>query len=88
VAAPGDRAPLRRAFVTAGLLLFIALVAVGLYGWFAFGDMGMTASGYLALALGVIGTLALAIGLMTLVYFSNRYGYDDEAGGGDSDHRE
>jgi hypothetical protein len=81
--APGPGTPQRRAVVTAGLLLVASLVAIVLYAWFSFGDMEMTVSGYFALALGIIGTMALAVGLMTLVYFSNRYGYDEQVGSGD-----
>jgi hypothetical protein len=78
--APGENAPQLRAVVTAGLLIVGSLVAIGLYAWFSFGDMAMTTSGYIALALGVIGTMALAIGLMSLVFFSNRSGYDAQVG--------
>ena len=67
---------------TAGLLIAGSLLFIGLYAWFSFGDMAMTLSGYIALALGIIGTMALAIGLMSLVFFSNRYGYDEQAGRG------
>jgi hypothetical protein len=78
------RAQQRRALATAGLLLVASLVFIGLYAWFSFGDMAMTAGGYVALALGSIGTIALAVGLMSLVFFSNRYGYDERAGRGDA----
>jgi hypothetical protein len=78
-----EAAALRRAFVMAGILIVGALAAIGVYAWFSFGDMAMTTSGYIALALGVIGTMALAVGLMSLVYFSNRYGYDDDVGRSD-----
>lgn len=80
---PGQRASQRRAIVTAGLLIVASLVAIGLYAWFSFGDMAMTTSGYIALALGIVGTMALAIGLMSLVFFSSRYGYDEQVGRGD-----
>ena len=79
---PGG-APQRRALITAGLLIVASLIAIGLYAWFSFGDVAMTTSGYIALALGIIGTMALAIGLMSLVFFSSRYGYDDQIGVGD-----
>jgi hypothetical protein len=78
-----ESAARRRALTTAGLLIVASLVAIGLYAWFSFADAAMTTSGYIALALGIIATMALAIGLMSLVFFSNRYGYDDEVGGGD-----
>jgi hypothetical protein len=80
---PGRGASQRRAIATAGLLIVASLIAIGLYAWFSFSDMAMTTSGYIALALGIAGTMALAIGLMSLVFFSNRFGYDEQAGGGD-----
>ena len=82
-AEPERGAPQRRALATAGLLVVASLVAIGLYAWFSFGDMAMTTSGYIALAFGIIGTMALAVGLMSLVYFSHRYGYDEGTGGGE-----
>jgi hypothetical protein len=78
------RAAQRRALATAGLLIVFSLVFIGLYAWFSFGDMAMTAGGYIALALGSVGAIALAVGLMSLVFFSNRYGYDEQVGRGDS----
>jgi hypothetical protein len=39
----------------------------------------MPASAYVFMALGVVLSLALGIGLMALVFYSNRHGYDDEA---------
>jgi len=80
---PGRGASQRRAIAIAGCLIVASLVAIGLYAWFSFGDMAMTTSGYIALVLGIAGTMALAIGLMSLVFFSNRYGYDDQVGGSD-----
>ena len=44
------------------------------------GDVEISVQGYLALAGGVAVTLALGVGLMWLVYYSHRRGYDDEAG--------
>jgi hypothetical protein len=42
----------------------------------------MSEGGYVALALGILGTAALAGGLMALLFYSQRRGYDDAAGGG------
>jgi hypothetical protein len=41
------------------------------------GGPGMNANGMTALILGGIGTLALGGGLMALVFYSSRRGYDD-----------
>ncbi len=43
------------------------------------GGPGMNANGVIALILGGIGTLALGGGLMALVFYSSRRGYDDAA---------
>ena len=50
------------------------------YVWSELGDVEISMQGYLALAGGVAVTLALGVGLMWLVYYSHRRGYDDEAG--------
>jgi hypothetical protein len=36
----------------------------------------MTGAGYVAMTLGIVATLALGIGLMALMYYSNRSGRD------------
>ena len=36
----------------------------------------MTGAGYVAMTLGVVATLALGVGLMALMYYSNRSGRD------------
>jgi hypothetical protein len=42
----------------------------------------MSEGGWVALVLGVLATLALGIGLMALVFISNKRGYDDPGGDG------
>jgi len=44
------------------------------------GAVDMTPAGYVALILGGLGTLGLGIGLMALVFYSHRKGFDDRAG--------
>ena len=63
-------------------LAVASVVVIGLAAWMAgtwvdFGDAGMSAAGWFALALGVFMTLALGIGLMALVFISHRHGYDE-----------
>ena len=60
--------------------LLIAAGAVAWWGWNQLADVEMGIHGYIALALGVIATLGLGMGLMWLVYYSDRQGFDDEAG--------
>jgi hypothetical protein len=79
-----DQAPsprFRFVLAAAGLLAVAGLVALGVYTWQSLGDVEMDATGYIALVAGVIGTVALGGGLMTLLFYSQRHGYDDAAGG-------
>lgn len=65
------------------LLALAALAAVGglsAYTWISMGDVEISWMGLFAMGLGVVFSLGLGIGLMALVYFSNKRGYDDEAG--------
>jgi hypothetical protein len=60
--------------LAAGLVALVAVDrAIG------FSDFEMGAHGWIALALAVVLTLALGIGLMALVFLSARRGYDDRA---------
>jgi hypothetical protein len=46
--------------------------------WSAIGVSEISLAGWLAMALGVLFSLGLGVGLMALVFFSNRRGYDDQ----------
>ncbi len=72
-----------------GPLATIALVAVPLFailaaaGWFAAGawvslkGAPVPATGYFAMALGIVFSLVVGCGLMALLFYSNRHGYDE-----------
>lgn len=60
------------------VVVAIAAVVAGL--WAQVGDSEISAAGWLAMALGIVATLALGIGLMALVFISNRRGYDEGTG--------
>jgi hypothetical protein len=70
-------------------LLFLSLFGLlGLAAWFAastFMHIGggdpIPLYGYVAIAGGVLFSLAVGGGLMALVFYSNRHGYDDLSGG-------
>ena len=64
------------AAAVAGVIVIVigALIAVL---WTSIGDSEISAAGWLAMGLGVSVTLALGIGLMALVFISNRRGYDE-----------
>jgi len=66
------------------VLLLIALFALlGLAVWFAgatwerFAGEAMPAYGYVAMAGGVLFSVLVGGGLMALVFYSSRHGYDD-----------
>jgi hypothetical protein len=63
------------------MVIAIAVVlAVGLViaaEWAGIGDSDISSAGWLAMGLGVIVTFALGVGLMALVFVSNRRGYDE-----------
>jgi hypothetical protein len=57
----------------------VALLGFAFWGAFSGGDSWqMNAHGWFALALGVVLTVALGVGLMALVFFSARRGFDDD----------
>jgi hypothetical protein len=70
-----------------GILALFAMLAASLY--FAFGlgiDLeapDMPVELYVAMALGVLFSVLIGAGLMALVFYSSRHGYDDRASGTD-----
>jgi hypothetical protein len=61
-------------------LLSLSAIAVAVYAWISMGEVTMTTGGYIALIAGGVATLGLGIGLMALVFYSNRHGFDERAG--------
>ncbi|HTJ65281.1 MAG TPA: hypothetical protein VL899_15885 [Alphaproteobacteria bacterium] len=66
------------------VIVLAAILAAVLYStanvWMSIGGgAGMNGNGVAALIIGGIGTLLLGGGLMALVFFSSRRGYDDAA---------
>ncbi|SFO95567.1 hypothetical protein SAMN05216330_105130 [Bradyrhizobium sp. Ghvi] len=67
-------------FVVAVLLtLFVGTVFVCYLGWTSAAGADVPASGYIALVIGVTCSLAVGFGLMALVFYSSRAGYDEPA---------
>lgn len=61
-----------------------ALIGVSLFAvdrWQSLADVEVSTAGTVALALGLIVTFGLGVGLMALVFYSSRKGYDDAASG-------
>jgi formate hydrogenlyase subunit 3/multisubunit Na+/H+ antiporter MnhD subunit len=62
-------------------ILSLSMFAVAAYLWMSLGDVEMSGTGIVALIGGGLATLGLGVGLMSLVFYSNRKGYDERAGG-------
>ena len=58
-------------------VLVIVLAVIGIEFWNGIGDSDISAAGWVAMGIGIVLTLALGIGLMTLVFISSRRGYDE-----------
>jgi hypothetical protein len=63
------------AVIAAAVVLIIGIVIAA--EWTGIGDSDISGTGWVAMGLGVIVTLALGVGLMALVFISNRRGYDE-----------
>ena len=59
------------------LALLAGAVFVGHYGWVSAGDVAMPPWGWLMLGLGVFFTILVGCGLMALVFYSSRKGFDE-----------
>jgi hypothetical protein len=59
------------------LSLLVATGIVGYFGWIREGGADVPTSGYAAMALGLIFSLAVGFGLMALIFYSSRKGYDE-----------
>jgi hypothetical protein len=60
-------------------LSILAATAVAIALLLAFGELGLGLHGSIALVLGVLVTMAIAMGLMGLMFLSSRSGRDDQA---------
>lgn len=65
--------------VTLGVAALVAVAVVVAEFWSGIGDSEISLAGWFAMGLGIVVTLALGIGLMSLVFYSNRRGYDETA---------
>ncbi len=61
--------------IAATVVIAVIAAVVGL--WAEVGNVAISVGGWIAMGLGVLVALALGIGLMALVFFSSRYGYDE-----------
>ncbi|MCL8483946.1 MULTISPECIES: hypothetical protein [Bradyrhizobium] len=65
------------------IVILVALLGasgfVAYLGWTLGSGAEVTTAGYVAMALGVVASLAVGVGLMGLVFYSSRRGYDEPA---------
>jgi hypothetical protein len=59
------------------LLLLVASVVTAYLGWTLGDDVALPLSDYVAMALGVVFSLGFGVGLMALLFYSSRNGYDE-----------
>jgi len=67
------------------LAVWIALLGASVFMavqvWNGLRDVELSTTAYIGMAIGTVATLGLGGGLMALVFYSSRHGYDDRAGG-------
>jgi hypothetical protein len=64
--------------VAAAAIVVAVLIGIAAQNWQSIGPSGISLYGWIALILGVLATLGVGVGLMALVFISNRRGYDDD----------
>jgi len=76
--------PMRKSNVAGTIALVAALVAIlaaalwyAASAWLAVAGPPMPTVGYVAMALGIILSLVVGCGLMALLFYSSRHGYDE-----------
>jgi hypothetical protein len=65
------------ALVAALLAILAASVWLAVRTWIATSASPMPASGYVFMGLGIVLSLVVGCGLMAMVFYSSRHGYDD-----------
>jgi hypothetical protein len=83
--AAAARLTLRQNFSSVGNFLAVVFAVVLVLGigvvivafWTSLGDSDISPAGWIAMGFGIIITLVLGVGLMTLVFISSRRGYDE-----------
>jgi hypothetical protein len=62
------------------LLAFLgSVIWIAVASWQSHSDVVMSTQAYVAMGLGIVFSLVIGCGLMALVFYSSRKGYDDPA---------
>ena len=61
------------------VLLLIGVIVIATLGWNSADGTDVPPIGYAAMAAGVVFSLVVGVGLMALVFYSSRAGYDEPA---------
>jgi len=67
--------------IAVAAILGLAAASIGIWAWVSLGQVDISTGGYVALVLGAVVTLGVGGGLMSLVFYSSRKGFDEAAGG-------
>jgi hypothetical protein len=71
-------AAMRTTLVIFALFAFLGIAAAwALFAWLSLDDVQMGGHGYAAMILGIVFSLGLGFGLMGLMFYSSRHGYDE-----------
>lgn len=65
------------ALVVALLAILAAAIWFASSAWLSISGPPMPAVGYVAMTLGIVFSLVIGIGLMGLIFYSSRHGYDE-----------
>ena len=70
--------PMQATLVILVLLMLLAFAAsLAFDAWVSLDNVEMSTHGYIAMWLGIMFSLALGFGLMGLMFYSSRHGYDE-----------
>jgi hypothetical protein len=72
--------PMSKLGLFVAALLSASSIAVAYSAWKALADVQMSTSGYIAMILGGLAAFAVGAGLMALLFWSSRKGFDERAG--------
>jgi len=74
---------MQRAAIIVPLILFlVGSIGFAYYAWVSDEGPPLPTAGYVAMGLGIVFSLDVGIGLMALVFYSHRHGYDEGGQGG------